>query len=91
LVFDRKWVAGSPNVLNIELSSFLNILERFLACVTLRNATRQARNDGDVASVAFSLKDNCVTHLSLPRNLPHVTPDPGGRKENAMTADRSGL
>jgi len=39
LVFDGKWIAGSLNILDIQLGGFLYIFERFLAGVPLGDAT----------------------------------------------------
>jgi len=65
LVFDGKRIAGRLNILDIKLGGLLDVLERFLAGITLRNATRQARNDSDITPVTFALQDHRVTHACL--------------------------
>jgi hypothetical protein len=65
LVFDGKRISRSLNILDIELGGFSYILECFLAGITLRNATGQAGDYGDIASITLTLKDDCVTHPRL--------------------------
>jgi len=60
---DRKRIAGGLNILDIEFGGFFYILECFLARITLRNAAREAWDDGDVAPVTFALQDHGVTHV----------------------------
>jgi hypothetical protein len=67
LVFDRERIAGSLNILDVKLGGFFYILERFLARITLRNASGKAGDDGDIASITLALKDDCETHLRLLR------------------------
>jgi len=57
MVFDGKRITGGLNILDVKLGGFFDILERFLAGVALRDATRETGNYGNVASVTFALQD----------------------------------
>jgi hypothetical protein len=65
LVFNGKRIANGLNILDVEFSGFFYVLEGFLACISLRNAARQAGNNGNVASVTLALQDHGVTHCGL--------------------------
>jgi hypothetical protein len=53
------------NILDIEFGGFFDIFEGFLASISLRNATGQAGDDRNVASVTFALQDHCVAQISV--------------------------